>query len=312
MNIDVTDVLLFFGVIAVLLITIGIGALVALGMIPFKWILLFGAGFVGLIIIILLAFGVGFLIKKLREKRQAKKSQEPKEAEKSAEEFVEEPAIDYQAVMEESIAKRCESQEKFLLCRIAVENIAAIEKTHGRKVTEIFLKEAEKRMIKCLKEEDKLYRARNDEYVAVIEDEADGDWKLHLGEIDQTMRSMFELNVDGKEICIDTSVAVGFAIFPSMGATVNELLELAGLQLEMTRDTLREEMLAEESLAERNPDAGLNYEPGKALEDEFMSEPADILSAENTEPVSTDEALDLSALVPDDVIDEKAKDTENM
>lgn len=295
---ELSDALVFLGTVAVLLLTIGLGAVLAMGIIPTVWLLVIGGALISLILLGLLAFGVGFLVKKFRERKvqpeviaEPEPIKEPEPVSEPGPEPEPEPEPDYRDIMMKNLSERCERvEEKFLLCRMAFDNIKKLKKEYEPRIIAALLTEAEKRILKCLKDTDKVYRADRDEYVAVLEEENSDDWKKRLGDIDQIMREAFEIENDGQPVTIETTVSIGFAIFPGMGDTPNGLYELAGLQLEMSTDSMMEEAEDElilkpaesdssESQPEMSPEELALEEEARKIAESFEAEMAEMAAA---------------------------------
>ena len=299
---ELSDALLFLGTVAVLLVTVGIGVLTALGFLSAMLILYVGLGLLAIALLAGLVFGVGFLVKKYRERQSVIVEEEPAEepdieepaAEESPAEPEEEPEAepDYHNIMMDKLLERCMNMDKFLLCRVVIKQLNKLQEQYDKKTLGMFFTEVEKRILKCLSEKDKLYRADDNEYVAVMEEEESSDWKLRIGEIDQIMHGTISFGEGDEKNSIDVSAAIGFAIYPDMSSEPQGLLEIAGLQLEMASDELREMEMAEENI----------------FADEKTANPAE--EAVAVEPVN--EPVEEMAELPEEPIDKAGESDEEI
>ena len=226
---DLADLAIFLSVVGLLGLGMAVGAMVAVGWLPLWWL---GVGAGALLIFALLALlgwlAVNFLLPRLR--RAPKKDAEP------AEEKLMPLAVD--TIMQEELAVRCENtEEKFLCCMMSLENLARTEAELGREKLMELLLEVKKRLKGILKPEDRVYLTNHDEFILVMNEEPIEEWKARVDRIDREMRSMFVLK-DGKTT-VDTSVATGYAIFPTMSNSPSGLIDIALEQMELDRDEIR-------------------------------------------------------------------------
>jgi diguanylate cyclase (GGDEF)-like protein len=131
-------------------------------------------------------------------------------------------------ILMDELAKRCKNRkDHFLVCYMDLNDFKQVNDTYGHDIGDELIKAAAQRIKHCLKSEDSLFRIGGDEFVAVLEPEADSGWKERTLRIEQELRRMFVLD----EICVDISVSVGCAVYPQTAESPGELLRTADLRM---------------------------------------------------------------------------------